>query len=62
MRFRMRPRLRFGPFHLNFTEHGYSSWSIKLWRLSWNSRQRQWRVDTPGWGWLELGKSRSRSR
>ena len=43
-----RKSFRFGPFRFNFTKHGYSSWSFKIWRWSWNSKQRQHRVDLPG--------------
>lgn len=43
-----RKRFRFGPFIFNFTEHGYSSWSFKIWRWSWNSKQRAHRIDLPG--------------
>jgi hypothetical protein len=43
-----RKRFRFGPFRFNFTENGYSSWSLKLGRWSWNSRTRAHRVDLPG--------------
>lgn len=57
MRFRMRPRLRLGPIRLNFTESGYSSWSVHLWIVTWNSR-RGWTINTPGWGWLEFGRRR----
>jgi len=44
----IRKRLRLGPISIHFTEHGYSSWSIKLWRWSWNSKTRKQRVDLPG--------------
>jgi Protein of unknown function (DUF4236) len=43
-----RKSFRFGPFRFNFTKHGFSSWSIRFWRWSWNSKQRQHRVDLPG--------------
>ena len=43
-----RSRKKFGPLILNFTEHGFSSWSIKIGRWSWNSRTRAHRVDLPG--------------
>jgi hypothetical protein len=33
MRFRIRPSMRLGPFRLYFTEHGYSSWSFRLWAV-----------------------------
>jgi hypothetical protein len=44
----IRKKLRLGPISIHFTEHGYSSWSIKLWRWSWNSKTRKQRVDLPG--------------
>jgi hypothetical protein len=33
---------------LHFTKNGFSSWSIRLWRWSWNSKTRKQRVDLPG--------------
>ena len=33
---------------LHFTLRGFSSWSVKLGRWSWNSRSRRPRVDLPG--------------
>jgi Protein of unknown function (DUF4236) len=43
-----RKTIRLGPLRLNFTKHGFSSWSVKIWRWSWNSRTRAHRVDLPG--------------
>jgi len=43
-----RKTIRLGPVRLNFTKHGFSSWSIKIGRWSWNSRARKHRVDLPG--------------
>jgi hypothetical protein len=43
-----RSRKKFGPLILNFTENGFSSWSIKIGRWSWNSKARAHRVDLPG--------------
>jgi hypothetical protein len=43
-----RKTLRLGPLRLNFTKNGFSSWSLKFWRWSWNSRTRAHRVDLPG--------------
>jgi hypothetical protein len=43
-----RKRKKIGPLILHFTENGFSSWSIKLGRWSWNSRARAHRVDLPG--------------
>ena len=39
---------RLGPLRLNFTQNGLSSWSLRFWRWSWNSRTRSHRVDLPG--------------
>lgn len=52
-KFRMRRSVRIGPFRLNFTQRGFSSWSFKLGPLSWNSRTRRKTFDTPGPGHLE---------
>jgi len=43
-----RKRKKYGPIILNFTENGFSSWSIKIGRWSWNSRAKAHRVDLPG--------------
>ena len=48
MGFIFRKTLRLGPLRFNFTKNGLSSWSIKIWRWSWNSRTRAQRVDLPG--------------
>lgn len=50
MGFKLRKAFRFGPFRLNFTQKGFSSWSFKLGPFSWNSRTRRKSVDTPGPG------------
>ncbi|HYN97947.1 MAG TPA: DUF4236 domain-containing protein [Pilimelia sp.] len=39
---------KIGPLRLNFTQDGYSSWSLKIGRWSWNSRAKAHRVDLPG--------------
>ena len=43
-----RSRRKFGPLILNFTQNGFSSWSIKIGRWSWNSKARAHRFDLPG--------------
>jgi len=43
-----RKTVRLGPLRLNFTRKGFSSWSLKFWRWSWNSKARRHRVDLPG--------------
>jgi hypothetical protein len=51
---------RRGPLRLNFTQGGFSSWSFKLGRWSWNSRARAHRVDLPGpWFWRSRRRARS---
>jgi hypothetical protein len=50
MKFRARKRLRFGPLQANVTERGLSSWSIRIWRFTYNLRTRRWSFDTPGPG------------
>lgn len=39
---------KLGPLRFHFTQHGLSSWGIKIGRWSWNSRTRAHRVDLPG--------------
>lgn len=54
---------KFGPLRFHFTQDGFSSWSIKIGRWSWNSRQRRQRVDLPGaWFWRSRGRDGHRSR
>lgn len=55
MKFRARKTLPIGPVKLHFTEHGFSSWSIKIGPFSWNSRTNKKHFDTPGPGSLEWG-------
>ena len=43
-----RKSFRLGPLRFNFTKNGFSSWSFKIGRYSWNSRARAHRVDLPG--------------
>jgi hypothetical protein len=53
--------VRLGPIHLNFADHGFSSWSVKLGRWSWNSRTRKQRVNLPGPFSWRSGKNRASS-
>ncbi|GGS07417.1 MULTISPECIES: DUF4236 domain-containing protein [Micromonospora] len=48
MGIQFRKRKKYGPVILHFTENGFSSWSIKIGRWSWNSNTRAHRVDLPG--------------
>jgi hypothetical protein len=43
-----RKTIRLGPLRLNFTKKGFSSWSFKIWRWSWNSKAKAHRIDLPG--------------
>jgi hypothetical protein len=45
--FRYRNKRRLGPFQWHFTEHGLSSWGIKIGRWTWNSKRGN-SVDLPG--------------
>jgi hypothetical protein len=55
MRYRFRTSRHIGPFRLNFTEHGFSSWGVQIWRWTWNSRTGRQTFDTPGPGYVEFG-------
>jgi len=44
----VRKQWKLGPLRFHFTQNGFSSWSIKIGRWSWNSRTRAHRVDLPG--------------
>ncbi|GLY05723.1 MULTISPECIES: DUF4236 domain-containing protein [Actinoplanes] len=54
-----RSRKKIGPLVLNFTENGYSSFSLKIGKWSWNSRTRAHRYDLPGPLSWKQDKSRS---
>lgn len=57
---RARKSLRFGPFRINLTQRGLTSWGVKLGPWSWNSRTRAHRLDLPGpLYWQGKGKRRS---
>lgn len=45
---RWRRTLRLGPLRWNFTQSGFSSWSLRVGPWSWNSRSQAHRVDLPG--------------
>ena len=55
MKFRARKTISLWFVKLHFTEHGFSSWSIKIGPFSWNSRTNKKHFDTPGPGSLEGG-------
>ena len=57
-----RKSFRFGPFRFNFTKSGFSSWSFKLGRYTWNSKQREHRVDLPGAASWTSRKDRSKTK
>ena len=59
MAVRGRRRVAIGPLILSFVSRGFldwrlSSWGVKVWRWSWNSRTDRQRFDVPGpWTWTE---------
>lgn len=53
MKFRLRRSIKLGPFRINVTQRGFSSWSFKLGPFSWNSRTKKKTFDTPGPGHVE---------
>lgn len=52
-KFRIRPRIRLGPIQLNFTQRGFSSWSLKIGPFTRNSRTKRKTFNTPGPGYFE---------
>jgi len=61
MKFRIRPRINLGIVRFNFSGARFTSWSFHPFpTFSWNSRTRQWRWNSPGPGWVELGRTRKR--
>jgi hypothetical protein len=52
MGLRFRKTINLGLVRLNFTQDGFSSYTVKLGPVSWNSRSRTRSVDLPGpWRW-----------
>lgn len=63
MRFHARKTFRVGPIQLHFTEHGFSSWGLHIWRWTWNATTGRHSVDTPGPGGVSTeGRRRRRGR
>lgn len=59
MRLRARKTVRLGPLRLNFTQSGFSSYSLAVGPWSWNSKADRHRVDLPGpWHWTSKGKGK----
>lgn len=63
MPIRLRKPIRIGPqlahVKLNFTQNGFTSWSVKVGPWSWNSRAEKHRVDLPGpWHWTSKKRSK----
>lgn len=62
LRFRARQSVRIGPpkfcIKWNFTQRGYSGWSLKIWRWTYSDRTRAHTFNTPGWGALHWGGDR----
>lgn len=50
MKWHMRKRLRLGPFYVNLTEHGPSSFGIRIGPFSHNFTRGSSHLDTPGPG------------
>lgn len=59
MRFRARKTIRIGSprfcVRWNFTQRGYTGWSVKVWRWTYSNRMKTQTFDTPGWGALHWG-------
>lgn len=62
IRFRARKTIRLGPLRLHFTEHGYTGWSLKVWRWTYSHTTGAHSFDTPGPGGLHWGGGRRRRR
>lgn len=61
MRFRARKTFRFGPLFFSFTQRGFSSWGIRLWRYTWNAKTRRSTFDSPGPGSVTWGGRKRRA-
>lgn len=62
MRFYWRQSIDTGLVRWNFTQRGYSSYTVRvfLW-TSWNSRSG-WKFNPPGPGWFSFGPKPQRRR
>lgn len=58
MRFRMRKTISLGPLRLNFSQRGFTSWGLRIWRWGWNARTNRQSFDTPGPGGVTWGGRR----
>lgn len=60
MRFRLRKTVRLGPIFLRFSERGFSSWGVRLGRITHNVTRRRTTFDTPGPGSVQHDHRRGR--
>lgn len=58
MKFRARKTFRAGPLFFNFTQHGFSSWGIRVGPFTKNFTRGTSTFDTPGPGSLHWGGRR----
>lgn len=58
VRFRARKTVRVGPLFWSFTQSGFASWGVKVWRGTYNVTRRTWSIDTPGPGGISGGGRR----
>lgn len=56
MRFRLRGRKHFGPFYINYTQRGFTSWGIRLGPFTKNFTRGTSSIDTPGPGSLHFDR------
>jgi len=59
MKFLARKTLRFWPLYFTFTQSGFSSWGVKVWRYNYNVTRRTSTFDTPGLGYVRHQHGRS---
>lgn len=50
MKFRARKTFRMGPYYRTYTQNGFSSHGVRVWRFNYNITRRTWSFDTPGLG------------
>lgn len=58
--FLARKRLNLGPFFVNLTQRGFSSWGWKLGPWTRNVTRRTHTIDTPGPGSFRTSRARRR--
>lgn len=58
MKFRARKTVRVWPLYFTFSQAGFTSWGIRVWRYTYNVTRRTHTFDSPGPGYVRWGGRR----